>query len=256
MAPKIEIAPHQVVFEKHGTHTAAVTVCIPLYNYERYVAEALDSVAAQTLAPLDLIVVEDRSTDGSLDLALGWCQQNAEHFNGCRVVQHQANSGLSAARNTGFSEARSDYVLPLDADNALYPRCLERCLTALEASGAQFAYPIIEVFGDERRLIGTELWDPALLARGNYIDAMALVRKAAWSAAGGYTPMKYGWEDYDLWCKFHGLGYIGVQVPEILARYRSHGASMLRTVTNTEEHINEIITDMKQRHDWLELRLY
>ena len=249
----MKITPYEVVFEKHGAETAVVTVCIPLYNYEHYITEALNSVAEQTLPRLDLVVVEDRSTDGSRKAAIGWCEENAGRFNSCRVVQHSTNAGLSAARNTGFSIAESDYVFPLDADNSIYPRCLQRCLAAAETSGAQFAYPILEVFGDERRLMGTELWDPDLLARGNYIDAMALIRKAAWSAVEGYTVMKYGWEDYDLWCKFHEHGFSGVQVPEILGRYRHHAASMLRTVTNTQERINEVRDDMMRRHSWLEL---
>ncbi len=249
----MEDLPYECKFEKHGTQTSAVTVCVPLYNYGHYISEALDSVAAQTLPTLDLVIVEDCSTDGSLKVAVDWCEANQERFNACLVAQHRTNGGLSAARNTGFSIAGSDYVFPLDADNAIYPRCLQRCLEALETSGAQFAYPILEVFDDECRLLGTELWDPALLAKGNYIDAMALIRRSAWSAVGGYTIMKYGWEDYDLWCKFHEQGFFGVQVPEILGRYRHHAASMLRTVTNKERHIDQVKAVMLRRPACLEV---
>lgn len=233
---------------------AAVTVCVTVFNYRRHVSQALDSLLDQTLELFDLVVVEDCSTDDSLHVVLEWLSVHAGRFGRARLLQHGRNAGLSAARNTGFASSETEFVFVLDADNALYPRCLSRCAEAVGADGA-FAFPIIEVFGSRAGLIGTEPWDPERLKQGNYIDAMALIRRSAWLEAGGYDPMGgLGWEDYDLWCRFAELGFRGVHVAEILARYRVHDSSMLRKVTNVDNG-KRVRREIQQRHPWLEIGL-
>jgi glycosyltransferase involved in cell wall biosynthesis len=168
-------------------------------------------------------------------------------------VRHAKNSGLATARNTAFSLSRTPYVFVLDADNEIYPRCVEECWLALRACDAAFAYPILEKFGSESGLMGTELWSMARLAEGNYIDAMVLLRKSAWEEFGGYTKMDSGsgWEDYELWCKMAERGAYGVQVPQILARYRVHRSSMLRTHTNSDSTAPLLRNEMRRRHPWV-----
>jgi glycosyltransferase involved in cell wall biosynthesis len=165
-------------------------------------------------------------------------------------VQHMRNEGLSAARNTACALTRSKFIFVLDADNALYPRCIEKCLTHLEAGDAAFAYPIIERFGKDAGLMGIEPWSRDRLSTGNYIDAMALIRKSALEAVGGYA-MPRGWEDFDLWCRMAEKNCHGVRVPNVLARYRVHGTSMLHTLTN--ERYVELKRDMTLRYPWLNL---
>jgi hypothetical protein len=77
---------------------------------------------------------------------------------------------------------------------------------------------------------------------------MALIRRDALLAAGGYSPMavEQGWEDYDLWCRFAELGFEGVFLPELLCEYRVHGASMLRTRTNNNH--SALLAEMWLRH--------
>jgi glycosyltransferase involved in cell wall biosynthesis len=248
----MDAEPIEDVFHCQDGAKTDVTVAISLFNYESYVGEALDSVLRQVLRPLGLIVVDDCSTDGSLAVAARWCTAHGEAFSTCRLVRHQQNSGLAAARNTGFDLAPTTYVFVLDADNILHPTCVSRCLEALEAASADFAYPLQEAFGAAVDLRNLGWWDPTRLAKGNYIDAMALIRKAAWRVVGGYSRMPVmGWEDYDLWCKFAEHGYDGVQVPQILARYRESPSSMLRSVTNNPATMDRLQTDMRTRHPWL-----
>ncbi len=130
---------------------------------------------------------------------------------------------MARTRNQGFSRARTKYVFVLDADNLLYPRCVEALVSALENSDAAFAYGYIEKFGDVRRLQNTRKWNPHSLARGNTIDAMVLLRKSIWKTVGGYSTIEVmGWEDFDLWFKIARRKGRGILVPEILARYRVH----------------------------------
>ena len=78
---------------------------------------------------------------------------------------------------------------------------------------------------------------------------MALVARAAWQQVGGYRRMETaGWEDYDFWLKFAEAGFDVVRVPEILCRYRQHGGSMLRSVTNQPATIDALHADMRLHH--------
>ncbi len=254
----LQVHPHRFVFSQSGSLISQVTVCISLYNYQAYIAETLKSVYQQTCFGLDLIVVEDQSTDNSLVIAERWLKENTQRFNAVHLVQHTQNQGLSAARNTAISVSTTPYVFILDADNLLYPRCVERCLEALEADEqASVSYPIIEKFGEEQALIGNVVWNRDRFKKKNCIDAMSLIRKQALIDVGGYSELsavgKLGWEDYELWCKFIDQDFYGVPVPEILARYRTHKTSMLRSISNQRGNIERLHQEMMKLHPWLEL---
>jgi glycosyltransferase involved in cell wall biosynthesis len=256
---RVEAAPtapyipdHQVIFQTDRLGVADVTVVVPLYNYAGHVVEALESVRAQTLAVLDLIVVEDKSTDDSLSVALHWLAANAPRFNRALLLRNRANSGLAATRNAGFEAAETPYVLPLDADNRLLPDCTAACLRTARDTGAALAYPIIQQFGDLRGLMGDLPFDPLRLQTDNYIDAMALISKAAWVAVGGYNRGQGGWEDYNLWCRFLEHGFWGERVPGgPLAEYRVHKSSMMRTSASQFEVMRGLVEEARAAHPWL-----
>lgn len=229
----------------------SVTVIISLYNYEKFILEALQSVSEQTHQTLDLIVVDDASTDEGSTLAANWLDVNHKRFRRACIIRHPRNLGLSAARNTAFELAQTKYVFVLDADNCLYPTAIAKLSRALESSAASVAYSQIEFFGRERGFGFASEWDPDLFRVGNYVDAMALVRRSAWARVGGYAPLDLGWEDYDLWLKFIEHGMHGIFLPEILCRYRVHGQSMLRTVTDL--HDQRVRAQLTFLHPWLDL---
>lgn len=244
--------------QSQATRAADVTVCISLYNYESRVVETLNSVVSQTQTVIDLVIVEDCSPDNSLSVAMQWLQNNSLRFNAIQLLQHTENRGLSAARNTAISASTTPYIFILDADNLLYPRCVERCVEALQADPeASVAYPIIEKFGEEEGLIGNVVWNPERFKVRNCIDAMSLIRRQALLAVEGYSELeavgRLGWEDYELWCKFIDRKMYGVPVPEILARYRTHQTSMLNSVSNQQANIAKLHREMMILHPWLEL---
>jgi glycosyltransferase involved in cell wall biosynthesis len=250
---EIGVEEHTIEFEQGRPTDEGATVVVSLYNYQAYISGALDSVAAQTMRPLSLVVVDDQSKDKSADVCRAWMASNYTRFAWIALAQQITNKGLARTRNLGFSLCATEYVFVLDADNEIYPRCIERCMEVLQSSNAAFTYPILEVFGSRKGLQGKEPWSRDKLALGNYIDAMALVRKSLWQDAGGYGTGLYGWEDYDLWCTFAERQWCGVRVPEILARYRVHDDSMLRTTTNKRKYLDIIVPLMKKRHPWLKL---
>ena len=246
------VPPHRVVFEADQLSPSDVTVIVPLYNYAGYVEEALESVAAQTLADVDLIVVDDRSTDDSLAVAQAWIEANQHRFGRVLLLQNEVNSGLAFTRNVGFSNADTAFVLPLDADNRLLPACAERLMAAAAEETAAFAFPQIRQFGDSDRVHGLP-YQPGRLVNANCIDAMALVRRSAWAAVGGYDHVQYGWEDYDLWCRFAETGQFGIYVSGPLAEYRVHQSSMLRSETDEIRNKLRLVNDIERRHPWLRI---
>ncbi len=243
----------ETLFAADALRDAAVTVIVPVYNYAGYVLDALESVRAQTLDPIDLVVIDDGSTDDSPNLVLEWARRNANRFSRLVVRRHLANAGLGFARNSGFAAAETPFVLPLDADNRLLPASGATLAERLHACRAAFAYPTLQQFGDKGAVFGDTPFSPSRLVSGNYIDAMALVAKWAWAAAGGYDHVRYGWEDYDFWCRLIELGLWGEHVPEVLAEYRVHRASMLARSTDVAGNKLRLIEDMKRRHHWLRL---
>jgi glycosyltransferase involved in cell wall biosynthesis len=245
------VPSHRIVFESDQLEPAQVTVVVPLYNYANYITEALESAAAQTV-PVDLVVIDDRSTDNSLEVARAWIEANAHRFGRAVLAQNDKNSGLAFTRNVGFAAADTMFVLPLDADNRLRPECAERLVAAAKENCAAFAYPRIEQFGDATGAFGAP-YEPGRLVTANFIDAMALVRRAEWAGVGGYDHVQYGWEDYDLWCRFAETGRFGVFVDEPLAEYRVHGSSMLRSETDLIRNKLRLVNDIERRHPWLHI---
>jgi glycosyltransferase involved in cell wall biosynthesis/GT2 family glycosyltransferase len=251
--PLPECAGCDVIFETGSSTQSEVAVVVPLYNYAAYVVEALESARAQTLARKELIVVDDRSTDDSLRVAEAWMRKNATDFTRIVLLQNQSNAGLPRTRNTGFAFTDAPYVLPLDADNVLLPKCLETCLETIKRTGAAVAYATIRQFGEADHLVSLGQWTAGRFICGNYVDAMALIRRSAWAGVGGYKRMNVtGWEDYELWCRFIEEGLLGVWIPEVLTKYRVHHRSMLKTTTNIVENRNRLAAEMYALHPWLD----
>jgi len=215
-----------------------VTVVTALYNHSELIRQTLDSVARSRLREFELVVVDDGSTDDSCDTATEWMRAHPRVA--ARLVRHGVNRGLGAARNTAVDSARADYCLVLDADNEIYPSCLDVLVWALDSiPEAAFAYPILEVFGMTEAFVATDAdyllsvfgWAPERLRLGNYIDALAMIRTERLRELGGFSTDRrlYGWEDYDLWCRMAERGWRGQQVPQILGRYRASATSMVST---------------------------
>ncbi len=239
------------IFERDSGKYAEITIIIPLYNYQNYIVETLESVRKQTLPLLDLVIVDDCSTDNSLKVATAWAETNANRFNRILVLKNKANYGLGLCRNSGFDAADTSYVLPLDADNRFRSDCCAKLLGAMHQTNAVYVYPQIQQFGASKEIMGKAPYDPQYFVGDNYIDAMALISKEAWAMVGGYDHVRFGWEDYDLWCRLAELGLYGKQCPEVLAEYRVHKKSMLKTQTLRPENFKRLQANFKQRHPWV-----
>lgn len=245
-----QVPEAEVLHRQGDAAIAKVAVVVPLYNYAGFVVEALNSVKKQTLDSIELIVVDDCSTDTSAKVAMDWIERNGRRFVSATLLRNARNQGLPLTRNVGFAHAEAPFVFPLDADNTIDPRCLWLLLERLLNSGCSAAHPTLQRFGKCSMRHAAQSWSPDRLRRGNYIDAMALIRKSAWAHVGGYTKGGFiGWEDYELWCKFVEAGLWSDPVPDAVAGYRVHGASMLDTQTNKAKQ--SVVDAIRAEHPWL-----
>ena len=251
-ASPVPLHEHRIVVDHDRKRPSDVTVIIPLFNYESVVTEALDSVAGQTMQELDLVIVDDASTDRSLERVKTWVAQNHDRFNRLLVVQHVENQGLGASRNTAFDLADTLYVMALDADNRLLPRCCSALFERAKNEAAAFAYSVIQQFGDGNGQMGKKPYRAASLIPANYIDAMAMVSKEAWAYVGGYSEKRRGWQDYEFWCRLADRGLYGLQVNEVLAEYRVHAQSM-RSATDGARNKAELVADLEDSYPWLSI---
>ncbi len=212
-----------------------LAVIVPLYDHRTEVLEALASLPSGPDSQWELVVVDDASTDGGPGAVETWLRERDEIPG--RLVAHRVNRGLVPARNTGIRHSDAELLLMLDADNQLRSTAIGRLLEALDRDPqAAFAYGIIEKFSADgpAGLVSLFPWQPERLREANYIDALAMIRREAIEALGGYSEdprLALGWEDYDLWARLAEAGHHAAFVPEIIARYRVGHSSMV-SLTN------------------------
>ena len=120
-----------------------ISVIIPVYNVEKYLRECLDSVVNQTFGELEVLCINDGSTDGSPAILDEYARKDAR----VRVI-HQENQGQAAARNRGLAEARGEFVLFLDSDDFWAPDLCEKVLKKAESAGADLVQFQFQAFGE------------------------------------------------------------------------------------------------------------
>lgn len=220
-----------------------VSIVVPAYNSEKYLAAAIQSVLAQTRQDWELVVVNDGSTDQTGAIAESFAAMDKR----IRVV-HQANAGVSAARNRGFAETRPDYeyVMFFDSDDVLEPNGLEILLHALEKDrDAVAAHGVVRFIDSEGKPLAInghythpgrrhgiqgkwlKLWPVSapttfeVLAYGGCIFPPVIIQRAKQAIAGDFEPDLKTNEDWDMWLRLSLLGDIAF-AHQIVSSYRRH----------------------------------
>ena len=210
-----------------------VSVVVPYFKLEETVEETVRSALAQTHAEIEVVVVND----GSLREADAGVFDLPDLDPRVRVVT-QANSGLGPARNFGIANSFGEYVLPLDADDVIDPRFVERCLHALERDG-DLAYVTTWVaYVDEhgRPSQAGRGYEPygnwsRMIDRNNVAGTCSsVIRRSVFDSGLAYSPDMTSYEDWLLYREMHHAGLHGAVVPEYLFHYRVRGDSMMREI--------------------------
>ena len=210
-----------------------VSIIIPCYNAGTLLIEAVQSALAQTYDDLDIVIVDDGSTDPIT-------QQILEQATWPRTrIIRQANAGPAAARNRAITMAMGHYILPLDADDTIEPEYVAKAVAVLDAS------PNVGIVYCKANKFGAECgnWDlPDFTLRelviDNIIFVTALYRRADWETVGGYNEkLRHGMEDYEFWIKIVHLNREVIQLPEHLFNYRILNKSRTTSFHDSRSHV-------------------
>lgn len=200
---------------------ASISCIVPAYNAEKYLAEALDSILAQTLAPSEIIVVDDGSTDGTPHVAQGYV--------GKITYIRQDNAGPASARNRGLSVAKGDFLTFLDADDLWRADKLElqmRALDANPAAGICIAHVqnfwIDELASERERLRDHPFSKPM----PGYVCQCLLARRSVFDSVGGFNEAFRMSEDTDWYLRAERAGIVKEIVAETLVYRRIHGQNV------------------------------
>ena len=229
--------------------TPLVSIIVISHNYGRFLAEAIESALAQTYSPFEVLVIDDGSTDDSVDVARRYVDR-------VRVLT-QANLGVERAGNRAVDEAHGEYVVRLDADDVLEPTHVEELWRALRRSpDAAYAYCRPRLFGARSGLMRCLPFSAyVLVKRANFVPATALTAKADFVAVGGYSEDlgEHALEDWDLWLRLLEAGRRGTYVREPLVRWRRHPEGSRNP--ESAQRIEDAIAFMRNRHRSLGRRM-
>ena len=204
----------------------------------QYLSEAIESALAQT-EPCEVIVINDGSPDDTKEVAARYPVK----------LINQVNKGLASARNAGIMASTGEFIMPLDADDVLDPKCVGELLFKADETGADVVAPSIREFGLTHAVT---ILDPEItiekMRLGNHLGYFSLIRKSALLETGGYSPkMVHGWEDYALWFDLLTRGKKFVTVQEPLVFYRTKANSMWQESRKHEKELwDQIFKDFPQ----------
>jgi glycosyltransferase involved in cell wall biosynthesis len=239
---------------KRSVRPPRVTVLMPVYNAERFLRQAVHSILSQTFDDLELLAVDDGSTDSSLSIIEGYGDPRI------RVVGTSRNLGHTHALNRGLRECRGELIARMDADDVSLPTRLERQVAFMQAN------PNVALVGtwaeliDEHGRVFHEVklpCDPVEVRRtlisGNcFYHSSVMFRRDAVIASGSYR-LDYS-EDYDLWLRLAARHEVA-NIPEVLLRYRVHGEQVslkkFRTQRRAGLKAREAMIPLWREKGWL-----
>ena len=214
--------PSFVDFVRRGD--PLVSCVVPIYNKAAYLHEAVESLLAQEYAQMEIIIVDDGSTDHSVKIAESLAASDQTR----RIrVKRKQNGGISDARNAGIAEAKGRVVLCLDADDIAQPTFLKKALTAMRSEGANLVCSDVELFGSETGEWIPEPYDPYYIRYNNSVPTLAVFDRELWVKTGGYKVAIPFAEDWEFFINCSRYDLVVKKIPEKLFRYRRTNDGLL-----------------------------
>lgn len=221
-----------------------VSIIIPCYNQAEFLPDAIESALAQTVAPHEVIVVDDGSARSLKPIV--------DRYPGVKFIR-QANAGVAAARNTGIRAATGDWICCLDSDDKLAPTFISRLIGRTDVVSC-----LLKTFGDGKKpqtWCGVKYPTVRELTQANQLICGSLYRRSWWQRVGGYDEaMRDGYEDWDFWTRVAAAGAGMTNYDEVLFHYRKH-ATDRRDVLGSIEHAatkhDEIVAYMRAKWERL-----
>jgi len=233
-----------------------ISVVMPVYNGRQYLSEAVESILDQTFRDFEFVIIDDGSTDGSLDVLQTYAQRDRR----IRIIS-RPNTGLVGALNDGLAEAKGTLIVRMDADDISLPERLARQVHYMECNpdcvAAGSSHYIITSRGET---IGEMMAETAadrislMLLEGLSVLAhpATIIRADALRRVGGYRAEFVHAEDYDLWLRLDEIGELG-NLPETLFKYRWHFESICQKQTATQcRHVIKARTEAHRRRGMID----
>jgi len=221
-----------------------VSVIVPCFNHGRFLPDCVSSALEQEYGDLEVIVVDDASTDEATRLTLSRIVADPR----VRVLFQRENCGPSAARNRGVDEAAGRYILPLDADNILLPGALGSLVGQIQAAGecVGYIYPNCQYFGTRDDYFQPPSFNLSLLLESNYCDTCSLIDRDIFDAGHRYAEdIVLGHEDWDFVLKLAAVGVRGEPARGKTLLYRKHGFTRSDSVEYARRSFHE---EIRERH--------
>ena len=245
--------------------TPLVSVIIPAYNAEVFIARTLQSVLNQTYQNLEIIVIDDGSCDRTSEIVTEISLQDSR----LRLLQ-QPNSGVATARNLGIQMSQGEFIAPIDADDLWYPQNLEKQLRAFASADSSVGLVYSwSVDIDEEDLLQGGFYTSEL--EGNVYEALvyrnfisnasaAMIRRACFEKVGGYDPKlkqqnAQGCEDWDIYLRIAKFYQFQV-VREFLVGYRQFIGSMSTNYTAMSKSHLLVMNDVRQQRTDIDRVIY
>ena len=225
-----------------------ISVIMPVYNGEKYLAEAIDSILSQTFSDFELIIIDDGSTDDSLAILKKYQAIDVR----VRVFSRE-NKGVSNTLNECICLARGEWIAHMDQDDIALPQRFEKQLQHLAETGADICGSWIQLFGissseivkyaQTDAAIKVELLFMSAFAHPTVVVKTSLIKQLYYDNAWNFI------QDYDLWIRAAQVGWKMANVPEVLLRYRKHSAQI---TSNNIIKRQELCKKIQQRywHSW------
>lgn len=236
--------PEQVRFgDRSRDEDELVSVLIPHYNQARFLGDCVESVWAQTYPNVEIVVVDDCSSEGETKFVL----DELEEYEDVKVLRLDRNGGPSRARNLGLELCSGRYVLPLDSDNLLLPEALELLVDQLRNASEEvgFIYPNLQFFGNREDYFEPPPYNVYTLFHGNYCDTCSLIDRGVFDAGLRYREeIVLGHEDWEFVLRLaaHGIRGEAAQAPTLL--YRKWGFNRSDAVDHAHTPFDEELKEI------------
>jgi glycosyltransferase involved in cell wall biosynthesis len=224
-----------------------ISVAMPVFNGDKYLAEAIDSILVQTFSNFEFIIIDDGSTDGSLDILRHYERQDPR----IRLIARE-NKNVAATLNEIILLSRGKWFARMDQDDISLPQRFERQLQWLNMTGADICGGWIQLFGTiNRRILKHPQTDDAIktaLLFGSSFSHPTVMVSLAKIKELMYDEMKWEAEDYDLWVRAAGAGWVMTNMTEVLLRYRTHPMQISSKNKIAQQQLSNEIRKSYWRH--------
>lgn len=244
--------------------SSLVSVIIPAYNAARYLDDTLRSAVAQSHSHIEIVIVDDGSTDSTLSIAKDWAERDTR----VRVIS-QPQRGVAAARNRAIEAARGDFIAPLDADDLWFPRKIERQLQRFAESTSKVGvvYTWTTLIDSDNRCTGImhkkiregDVFADLLASNIVGHSSGALIRREALAGVAYNSSLRdrgaQGCEDLDVYIRI-AEHWLYACVPEFLVAYRIHVGSMSNDYTAMGRSVDRVLLDTRSHHSYIPARAF